>query len=96
MRRADAKISDLEEQKDKLSSRFESAQLTVYQKEVLSEIIQPHYSYQEIALLFSVNPKTIERECRRNNVTIHKIGRCVRIPATEIPKILIIVGQNKS
>lgn len=42
----------------------------------------------EFAAALSIRPKTVWSWCASRKISVHRIGRCVRIPASEVQRIL--------
>jgi len=53
--------------------------------------IEQHYSIQSAAKLFDVCDKTIRREIKRKGLKVHRVSGRIRIPESQIIKILEIV-----
>ena len=56
--------------------------------EVLSE---QHYSPKTISKIYETSERTIRRLIILNNVKIVRVGRCIRIPESELQKIAVSI-----
>ena len=58
-----------------------------FDKAVLGKL-QDHYSVKSIAEMYDLSPKTIWKWIRAGTIKAHKIGGAVRIPKSEVLKIV--------
>ena len=96
--------------KDRLSTRlkgngYQKAQLSIYEKEKISQTIQPMYQYGTLAKIWDVSRDTIKQAVRylikhdRSFKIKHLKGTTIElVPSSEIPKLLESVAtmQNRT
>ena len=52
-------------------------------------MLEQHYSINSAAKLLDVSSKTIRREIKRKNLNVSRIAGRIRIPESEVSKILL-------
>ena len=52
-------------------------------------MLEQHYSINSAAELLDVSSKTIRREIKRKNLKVSRVAGRIRIPETEVSKILL-------
>ena len=50
--------------------------------------LQKHYKIKDVAEMYSISEKSIYRWCLEGKLKAHKIGGSIRIPRTELLKII--------